>query len=116
MTAYPALVVVAPGGSKTLPSAAELMELVSNAVEEAGWDGHDLLDVREEEVMLQDEVPPNERVPVPGVVLVYDQTQLLHPDLYRTPVQIAINAIHEEYGRDVELWLDGVVIGTEAQE
>lgn len=113
MTAYPALYIVSAGGMNELPPQAEIVETVTEAAEAEGWDGRDLIDARHEEVLIQDEVPPNDPIYVEGVVLVYDQTQLLHPSLYRVPFEIAVDALHDTYGKSVEVWLDGYEISPE---
>lgn len=114
--AYPALFVVMKavegddGVYRTpdTPTESDVLEVVNDALESAGWKGHHVIDCRRGERELQDEIPPEPPVTVEGVTVVFDQSPAPEAEgYYDGPFEVAKQALGEAF--DAEVWIDAVV-------
>lgn len=122
MTAYPALFIV-PGRSEehgeysytnpdNLPPTDEIREVVVDELE-AVWGNAttQLRDVYEGDLKVQHEIPPTDPYDAYGVTVVFGQLPVLESQggaRNEDPFEIVKNALIDEYGREVELWLSAV--------
>lgn len=124
----PALL-VANGGTTSykaheeLPDADEVRDIVVTALEGAGWgSGSDMIhDIREEETLIQHEVPPTDPYEAYAVVITFGQIPITDYNRHRegpfrfsnieSPLFAVIEALPRELD-EVEVWLDGSDAGS----
>jgi hypothetical protein len=105
----PAVFMVPKRGGVDVPPVADVVDTAREVLEAAGWSNPSdiLIDAREGELEIQDEVPPAPPVDVYGVALVFSQTEATFQYGYEGPFREVLEGLADEYPEQ-ELWISAV--------
>ena len=111
--ARPAIVVASPTREdlEALPATDTVLEAAIDGLTTGGWGREQatdfIIDVREGDVPIQDEVPPAEPVEWPAVVVAFDQSPATFTYGFDGPFRLAMTGVHEGFP-DLDLYVDAV--------